>query len=346
MQQAPTQSDEDSQEAAASVEVFDSALADFGFGPGDVLDVSLTGLEDATTSNVYRCRVDDAGAIDLPLVGSVRVMDLRESQAEDVIKRGYVPNIVRQLTANVTVIEHKRTEVLVTGAVGVPGMVSLRHNERNLLFAVLAADGVSSGASGKVTLHRVRRPGQDVTYDLGDPQQLEGALAEDPLEKGDIVMVAAAQPNTIFVGGLVNRPSPQLYPPGVEMNVLQVLASAGGLREDVYPVEGTLIRRMPNGSDMRVKLDFPRIKRGEDANIVLAAGDILWVPETVGTKVLDFFNRNLFIRGGATITYNATGTEFLNSNSRSQSLQGRQGGTLEDQFDPFSFLNQASAINH
>ncbi len=322
--------------------VFDQALADYRIGPADVLDVSLTGLEDPTTSNVYRCRVNASGNIDLPLVGVIRVRDLDESQAEEAIKKAYVPNVVRQLTANVTLIEYDRTSVLVTGAVGEPGMVSLRHSDRDVLHAVLAAEGVTSTASGKVTLHRVRTPGSDATFDLNDPTQLESALAEEPLQDGDIVMVAAAQPNTVFVGGLVNRPSPQLYPPGVEMNVLQVLASAGGLREDVYPLEGTLIRRMPDGKDVRVKLNFPRIKRGDDENITLAAGDILWVPETVGTKVLDFFNRNLFIRGGATITYNATGVEYLNSNSLSQSLQGQ---SLEDQFDPFSFLNQASAIN-
>ncbi|MEE9294637.1 MAG: polysaccharide biosynthesis/export family protein [Phycisphaerae bacterium] len=319
----------------------DRHLVDYAVGRGDVLEVNLTGLQEPMSSNVYRVRVDDKGEVDLPLVGAVKIGGMGVSEAENAIKTAYVPSIVRQLTVNLAITEYETTSVVVTGAVSAPGLVPLRRTERNLLYAVLAAGGVSSAASGHVTLHRIRRPGRQATFDLSDPVQLEAALEQDPLEDGDIVMVGAAQPNTIYVGGLVNRPAPQAYPAGAKVNVLQVLAAAGGLREDVYPLEGTLIRRMPDGKDVRVKLNFGRIKRGKDENITLAAGDILWVPETAGTKILDFFNRNLFIRGGVTITYNASGLEFLNSNARQQSLRGL---TLEDQFDPFGFLNQNAAL--
>ncbi len=327
-----------------SVHPVDQYLGTYKIGNRDLLDVTLTGLEQATATSAYRARVDSAGEIDLPLVGPVAVAGLEETEAEDVIQAAYVPTIVRQMTVNVAIVDFNTINVLVRGAVTLPGMVSLRNSERNLLFAVLAAGGVSSTASGQVTLQRLRKPNEHQSVNLHDSVELEKALAFRPLETGDTVVVDAAQPNTVFVGGLVNRPAPQAYPPGVEMSVLQVLAAAGGLREDVYPQEGTLIRRQPDGSDVRVRLSFPRIKRGQDPNITLAAGDVLWVPETVGTKVLDFLNRNLFIRGGVTITYSASGTEFLNSNSEGVAFNRGSNG-LQDSFDPFGFLNQNAALN-
>ncbi len=331
---------------APGTHALDAYLAEYTIGAGDALNVVLTGLviDEPMMSNAFRVRVNPSGEIDLPLVGAVKVSGLDESGAERAIKRAYVPAIVRHLTLNVLVSDYRWTNVVVTGAVSQPGLIPLRRSERNLLYAVLGAGGISSGASGRVTLRRVRRPHVQETFDLLDPTQVEAALSIDPLENGDIVMVGPAQPNTVFVGGLVNRPAPQMYPPGVDMTVLQVLAAAGGVREDVYPREGTLIRRMADGTDVHVKLNFSRIKRGQDPNFTLAAGDVLWVPETVGTKILDFFNRNLYFRGGVSINYNASGTEFLNSNSRGVALRG-VGGSLEDQFDPFGFLNQNAAIN-
>ena len=134
----------------------------------------------------------------------------------------------------------------------------------------------------------------------------------------------------------MNRPAPQSYPQGAEVTVLQAFASAGGIRTDVVPKEGTLIRRLPEGTDAHVKLDLDRLASAQDPNIVLNPGDILWVPETLGTKIHDFLNRNIFIRAGATATYSVTGVEFMN---RKQLQKGRfSSQNLEDQFDPLGFL--------
>jgi protein involved in polysaccharide export with SLBB domain len=140
-------------------------------------------------------------------------------------------------------------------------------------------------------------------------------------------------PNIIFVGGLVNAPQPQHYPAGVNVTVLQSLVGAGGLRMDLFPREATLIRRMPDGSDAHVRLDLLRIQSGQDPNIELAAGDVLWVPHTIETRIEEFLNRNVFLRGGAVVTYDVQGFEDLHSR-----FDSRTAGNLEDTFDPFGFF--------
>lgn len=145
----------------------------------------------------------------------------------------------------------------------------------------------------------------------------------------------------IFVGGLVNRPAPQAFPQGTQRSILQALAAAGGLRTDVSPREGTLIHRRPDGQDVQVKLNLNRLAKGLDPNITLASGDILWVPDTIGTRIQEWVNRNIFLRAGASVTYNVSGIEFLN---RHELQSGRGGGSLEDSFDPFGFLTRGSLL--
>jgi hypothetical protein len=99
---------------------------------------------------------------------------------------------------------------------------------------------------------------------------------------------------------------------------------------------------MADGRDVYVKLRLNRLATGKDPNIALAAGDILWVPETLGTRVQDWINRNIYLRAGASVNYTVTGVEYMNRRSQ-QSRRG--GGNLEDSFDPFGFLNRASLLN-
>ncbi|NLE61377.1 MAG: hypothetical protein GX616_23760, partial [Planctomycetes bacterium] len=234
------------------------------------------------------------------------------------------------------------------GAVTQPGMVALPRNRRNVLFAIVRAGGVSEMASGLVVLHRIRQGGESHTLNLYNVEDIRTALLLDPLEEGDVITVKPAAPNTVFVGGLVNNPHPQVYPLGAEITVLQAIAGANGLRTDVTPREGTLIRRAADGQEIHVRLDLDRITRGIDPNIALAAGDILWIPETAETRVQDWINRNIFLRAGlsatAGVNYTGSGVEFLNENARQVHTSGNSVNTLQDRFDPFGFLMQNMAI--
>jgi len=338
--QAPTTQPAELARLAATL---NQRLGPYKVGRGDVLGVMITGPDQIEPPAPVQVRIDRNGKIELPLVGEVNVAGKELEDVEKAIKAAYVPDVYRQAVVHVQLLTPQQTNVLVTGAVTEPGLVQLRRTERNMLFAIDAAGGVSELASGKATLRRIRHPEQMVTYDLTDPAQLQKALEEPPLENGDILYMHPAQPNMVFIGGLVNLPRPQTYPPGVKVTLLQAIAGAGGLRTDVTPREATLIRRMPDGTDVQVKLDLDKISRGEQENITLAAGDIVWVPDTLETRVQDWINRNIFIRAGMSVTYNVTGVEFLNR----RSLQaGQAGRNQESLFDPFGFLSRSAALQN
>jgi protein involved in polysaccharide export with SLBB domain len=317
-------------------------MGPFVVGPGDVLAVTVNGSDPEPLLDSVQARVDRKGEVFLPLVGAVDVAAMELQDVEDAIHRAFVPGIVKDASVYVALERENATEVLVKGAVEAPGLIPLRRSQRNLLYAIVLAGGVSDEASGRATLRRLRNPAQTVAIDLTTHRGLRHALMQDPLEQGDMIMVEAAMPNTVFVGGLVNLSRPQNFPQGVKPTVLQALAGAGGLRTDIDPQEATLIRRLPDGTDRHVKLDLDAIAAGEEENIVLAAGDILFVPHTASTRVQDFINRNFFLRAGISVNYSISGVEFMNRQDQ-QSVGG--GGALQDQFDPFGFLSRNQSLN-
>ena len=329
-------------EDAASADI-DRTFGPYQVGSGDVLNVTLTGTQPEIIPAVH-VRVDREGNVQLPIVGAIQVAGLELDNIEDRIRGAYVPKVYNEVVVYVELVAPQTTGVLVVGAVTAPGLVQVRRTERDLLHAIVAAGGVSQEASGLATLRRIRRPGDGVTLDLKDAEQLREALALSPLESGDVVSVHAAPANTIYVGGLVNRALPQIYPAGAKVTALQALAGASGLRTDVYPKDATLVRRLPDGTDAHVRLNLERMARGEDANVVLAAGDILWVPETWETRVQDFVNRNIFFRAGVNVNYSVSAIEFLNRREMQGARFGGGSATLQDSFDPLGFLQPNTIV--
>ncbi|HNQ21952.1 MAG TPA: polysaccharide biosynthesis/export family protein [Phycisphaerae bacterium] len=327
--------------------LLEQRLGPYRVGPGDVLAVWLTGADQTTSPPPLRVRVDRQGVVHLPLAGNVQVADRELPDVEAALFEAYVPAVLKDLAVHVELIDPAATNVLVLGAVTSPGLVPLRRTERDVFHAIVQAGGlVSDIASGQVRLRRLRQPAENVILDLTTPEGVRQALAQPPLEAGDVLTVQAVTPNTVFVGGLVNAPRPQVYPQGVRMSVLQALAAGLGLRTDVTPREATLIRRMPDGSDAHVKLNLDRITKGKDPNIMLAAGDILWVPHTTGTRIQDWVNRNIFFRAGVSATagvnYNAQAIEFLNSDAERSA--GASQGSMQDLYDPFGYLLRNNAL--
>jgi len=334
---------------AADKVAIDRELGPYKVGPSDVLTITLiTALDQTTLSPPIQVRVDQKGEIRLPLVGTIKVGGLEMHEVDTAIRTAYVPKVYRDMSIFVDVVRPELTNVLVTGAVVNAGLVPLRRTERDLLRAIVGAGGVTEMASGKVTLRRLRHPGNELTLNLGCPDDVRAALALAPLENGDMITVHAAVPNIIFVGGLVNAPQAQSYPPGVEITVLQAIAGSGGLRTDLTPREATLVRRMPDGKDLHVKLNLDKISKGESPNLTLAAADILCVPFTVQTFIEDWINQHIYIRGGAaaSVNYNVNGIEYLNRRSQQAGQYNNGSSDYQNTYDPLGFLNRNTALQN
>ena len=325
------------------VTIVDEQLGPYRVGPSDIIGVRVTlldQLELGAAPAPVQVRIDRNGDIDLPLVGTLHVEGLEIEDIENEIERAYVPRVYKDAIVNVQLLEVKFTQIIVRGAVAAPGLTKLRRTERNLLYAMDTAGGISPSASGRVTVTRIRRPSEAVTFDLTDPVQLRAALGMDPLEEGDIIFAEGNLPNAIYIyGALSGSPT---FPVGVKPRINDILAQLGGIPKDLNVKEATLVRRMADGRQVFVKLDLHRLLRGEDPNFQLSPGDHLWVNWTPELRLQDFINQNFFLRFGASgsVSYSASSSDQLNSlGGDDTEVQQRTGGTtLQDQFDPFGFF--------
>ncbi len=304
----------------------DEALTAYRAGPDDIVRLYLNTTAEELVPE-FTVRVHGDGMIMLPMAGKVNVDGNTLEEIEELVFNAYVPDYLADLSVLAMAEQPHTTGVIISGSVLNPGLVNLPRHQRNLLYAVLLAGGVTPDTTGMLQLRRIRTPGEEILVDLTDPVEVEAALALPPLENGDMIEVGTAPPNTIYVGGLVNAPAPQIYPAGAMITYLQAIAAAGGIRQDVYPEEGLLVRRMADGRDVRVALDLDRLADGKDENFTLLAGDILWVPETDATKFQDYINRNLFFRAGVSATYDPI--QFENT-QRALRQSNRQGNTFSN----------------
>lgn len=264
-------------------------------GPGDVLTLTITGANGPYIVNNVRVRVNENGQIRLPLVGTLKVGGLDMDGVEQVVIDAHVPDFVKDLTVFAELTLPEATTVLVVNAGGQPELVTLRSNERNVLYALALSARATQGASGRVTVRSVRPEREAVVYNLTQADGARRALLAPPLESGDTVFVEAAPTYSVFLTGLVNAPGPLALPPDSSISVARAIASAGGLIDFLDPQEATLWRELPDGEQVRVKVNIADILAGKSPDFDLHVGDILDVPHTAETRFRDWILQNIRI---------------------------------------------------
>ena len=133
--------------------------------PGDVLElamplilqvVSAEGGERFEQTTPYICRVNENGAITLPIIGRIEAAGRTLSQIESDVTDAYYPEyVITRPSIFARVLEHKTAKVSITGAVQKPGIYSLRSDQMSLVALLMEAEGiVDDGASVIRISHR------------------------------------------------------------------------------------------------------------------------------------------------------------------------------------------------
>ncbi len=109
-------------------------------GPGDILFVNVSGKpEFSTIANGKGSRVDGAGNLHLPLVGSVRVAGLTLEQAQSVVREAFA-SYLKEPWAVIEIAEYRTKQVFIFGAVKKPGPVPMLQGGLNLAQAIATAE--------------------------------------------------------------------------------------------------------------------------------------------------------------------------------------------------------------
>lgn len=250
--------------------------ADAPVGPRDVLEVKV--LEDANISG--RVTVNDDGFIPLNVLGKVQAAGLTSTQIEGKLKALLEADILTKATVSVQVVEFASKPISVVGAVVRPGRIGATGNT-TLIQAITQAGGLAAGHGRELYVLRTGRNGlsEQVAIDI-DQLMIQGKPELNiPLAPNDLVNVPLDTPLAIYVMGEVMRPGKVDFRSSQTPTLLQAIAAAGGPTDRAS--KRVVIKRMVNGKEQTMKINYRDILSGKRNDEVLRDNDTVYLEEAI-----------------------------------------------------------------
>jgi polysaccharide export outer membrane protein len=230
-------------------------------------------LDDADFNGTFR--VDEAGNIDLPILGELHISGDTVTEARSKIHQKLLDEkILNSPQVELSVLEYSTKEVTILGEVAVPGKYSILAPSR-LVDVLALAGGITVAAGNEV---------QITSDDLGlDPivvhysKSTTSKTVENVLvHPGDTVQVKQA--GIIYVLGAVSKPGGYVMQEDGTLTVLQAISLANGTNLSASVSLIHLLRRSSNGIEVDIPLPFNKMQHGRIADFKLQARDVLYVP--------------------------------------------------------------------
>ena len=236
-------------------------------GVGDVLAVRVFGQEDWKGGYM----VDDDGQVDLPWVGPIEVAGMSVGQITRKISGVLADGFLRDPQVTVQVDEHQSQPVQVLGAVKKADTYYLQGPTRILDLLAMAGGVESDKSSSEVHITRTAE-GSSVTKVVDMEALMTTGQGNLPLQAGDVVNVLEGK--VFYVGGEVSKPGEIPWKGG--LTVTRALALAGGSKQSANLRRATVTR----ADGTKVRINIRRIMKGKDEDLLLKAGDQLFVSES------------------------------------------------------------------
>ncbi len=184
--------------------------------------VSMNG---AQTPSAYA--VDQDGQIQFPYVGAIKVANLTELQARNLLSERLVKSI-KQPDITLRVLQFRSKKVYIDGEVRSPGNQAIDDVPMTLLEALTRAGGVLTSADQSSIL--ISRAG--TSYPINLPALVRQGInpSDIVLQDGDVVRVRSRDENKIYVLGEVTSPRALPMVNG-RMTLTEALGEAGGLNQ-------------------------------------------------------------------------------------------------------------------
>jgi polysaccharide export outer membrane protein len=240
---------------------------------GDLIQVNVFDSPELSGS----LRVDPKGEVELPLGGAVNVQGLTAAEAGAAIAvQLKQAGILLDPHVTVLIVEYESQGVTVTGEVKTPGVYPLLGN-RTVLDLIAMAGGLNENAGRVASVFHRNSTSEVREVKLNVSVQTPASIAESNVEllPGDTISVSRS--GVIYVMGDVGRPGGFLVEHNDRLTVLQALALAQGANQTASLGATQLMRKTENGR-LQYGLDLKKVLKGESSDLLLADGDILYVP--------------------------------------------------------------------
>jgi polysaccharide export outer membrane protein len=245
---------------------------------GDLLDVEVFDTPELSA----KLRVDEHGAVTLPVAGVLPVRGLTAEQAGQAIEaRFHDTEVLKDPHVSVTVLEFATQGVTVLGEVKTPGVYPLL-GAHGLLDLISAAGGLTASADKAITVTHRDDPNHPSIVRL-ESKPGSTAAANVDIQPGDTIMVSHS--GIVYVVGDVGKPGGFLIENNDRLTVLQAIALAQGTNRTASLNHALLIRTI-DGRRTEVPISLKKILRNKAADETLADEDILFVPSSGAKSAL------------------------------------------------------------
>ena len=235
---------------------------DYALNVGDVVSIAMTGSIEGSAD----FEIDRNGQIDLPRVGTVRLIGVRYRDLRDRVAAA-IGRQYRGFEVSASIKQLRGVRVYVTGFANNPGAYTV-NSLSTLVNAVLAAGGPSQGGSFR-SVKLYRNGSEVVDFDLYDLIR-RGDKSHDPLLQNEDVLFIPPAGRQVAVIGSVNEEA--IYEARPEESVEDVLRLAGGPTNLADPSRIILYRLRNRDSGWSTQL-----ARTEAPGELVEPGDILQI---------------------------------------------------------------------
>lgn len=254
-------------------------FASLKLAPGFLLNVVVYDEPDFSGP----ARVDNEGNLNLAFLKPVHVAGDTVADAKIALQKAFKDQgILKNPQVSIDVQQFATTTATVIGEVQNPGKVELL-KPHSLLDVIGMTGGETSLAGNVVELKRADGdpPVKDYHYTRGS----DGAEIRDVMvHPGDTVIIKKT--GIVYVLGAVNRPGGYAMQEQGELNVAQAVSLAQGLTLQAKVSGLRVVQRNPDGTMKEIPVSYKKIMDGKEAPMMLAAGDIVYVPVSKTKTVL------------------------------------------------------------
>ncbi|HEX3470941.1 MAG TPA: polysaccharide biosynthesis/export family protein [Silvibacterium sp.] len=244
-------------------------------GPGDQLDIEVFDTPELSGST----RVSQTGEVNLTVLGNIQVAGLTPNQAARKIESELKSRgILIDPHVTVSIAEYASQGATLTGEVHTPGVYPTL-GSRRLLDMIALAGGVTTTAGRTATILHRDDSQHPRNIALVSNNNSLGAQENPVILPGDTIVIGKA--GIIYILGDVGKAGGFLIDNNERLSLIQALTLAGGWTRTSAQSKVILIRQVPEGRE-EIKLDLSHVVHGEQADIKVSNGDILFVPSSIG----------------------------------------------------------------
>ncbi|HWW59927.1 MAG TPA: SLBB domain-containing protein, partial [Thermoanaerobaculia bacterium] len=183
-------------------------------------------------------------------------------------------------TLSVQISSYGSSPISVLGAVQHPGRIGATGNI-TLIQALTQAGGLTAGYGRELYVLRTGNNGltEQLAVDIDDLLVRGNPDLNIPLAPNDVINVLVDTPIVVYIMGEVMKPGQVEFRRSQTPTLLQAIAGAGGPTDRAS--KSAIVKRMDNGKEVTIEVNYRKILQGGRNNVILRDNDTVWIKESV-----------------------------------------------------------------